>query len=420
MTLRNRATFALLALAAIFFLCAPEIALATSPRPNELDQAVNALSDPTLLSHPASALIDSERATAAHRLERLMLPGWFIEFALQIIVLAYFWQSGLAARLRERLRRRFGNGFTMHFAFGAALGLIGRLAGLLPELYIYRVFRSMSLSDQLLRAWSADWIANTVVTMLVVGIVVAIVLWLVDRTHQWYLYAMAAIVVVSVGLAWVTPYVILPRFGHYADLPPKIAQDARALEQRAHVDVPIFEHVDDRTHLGEAYVNGLGSSQRIIVSDAVVQAYTPREIRYILARELGFIAMGGPLRVALLDAVFVIVGIALAVGVADRIGFRRDDDPVARLALLGALLGLMYLLIAPIDNAMLRSLSADTERYAIALVNDRPAAVRSIVRNSDQRLDSVCVTGLAEMLRQQVQDPAHAVEIANGVPSGCR
>ncbi|MBV8636912.1 MAG: M48 family metalloprotease [Candidatus Eremiobacteraeota bacterium] len=391
-----------------------------SPRPNALDQAVNALSDATLLSHPASALVDSARAEAADRLMHLMLAGWFVTFALQIVVLAYFWQSGLAARVRDRLRRRFRNEFVVRFLFGAVLALVGRAAGLLPELYIYRVQRAMSLSDQLLRAWAADWIANTIVTMIVVGIAVAIVLWIVDRTHQWYIYLLVAIVLASAGLSFIEPYVVLPRFGHYAEIPPEYRADAASLEARAHVKVPLLEHVDDRTHLGDAYVNGLGPSQRIVISDSIFQASSRREIRYVLARELGFIAIGGPLRIAVADAVFVIVGVALAVAIADRIGFRRDDDPMVRLALLGALLGLMYLAIVPFNNTMLRSLSWASEEYALTLTHDPAAAVRSIVRNADERLDAACVTGAANIFRQEILDPAHAVETANHVPSGCR
>jgi STE24 endopeptidase len=392
--------------------------LAVSPRPNALDQAVNALSDATLLSHPASALIDSARAAAADRLLHLMVPGWLVTFALQILVLAYFWQSGLAARLRDRLRRRFENEFVVRFFFGAALGLVGRLAGLIPDLYIYRVQRSMSLSDQLLRAWAADWIVNTIVTMIVVGIVVASVLWLVDRTHQWYIYTILAIVVASIGVTFVTPYFVLPRFGHYADIPAHYQSDATKLEARTNVHVPIFEHVDDRTHLGDAYVTGLGPSLRIVTSDALFQASSAREIHYAIARQLGFIAINGPIRVALGNAVFVIVGIALAVAVADRIRFRRDDDPVARVALVGALLGVMYLLIVPFYSAMQRSLSRASEAYALDITRDPAPAVRHIVRGAEQELDSVCVTGVAKMFRQS-QDPAHAVEVANHVPSGC-
>lgn len=391
-----------------------------SPRPNALDQAVDALTDATLLSHPASALVDSARAAAADRLMHLMLAGWFVTFALQIVVLAYFWQSGLAARVRDRLRRRFRNEFAIRFFFGMVLGLVGRAAGLLPDLYIYRVQRSMSLSDQLLRSWAADWIANTIVTMIVVGIVIAAVLWLVDRTHQWYLYLLFAIGVASLGVSFISPYVVLPRYGYYAEIPAEYRAEAAALEARAHVKVPLIEHVNDHTHLGDAYATGLGPSQRIIISDAIFQASSRREIDYAIARELGFIAIGGPLRVAIADAIFVIIGIAFAVAIADRIGFRRDDDPIARLALLGALFGVMYLAIVPFNNTMLRSLSWASEEYALALTRDPAPAVRSIVRNADERLDSVCVTGAANTFRQEIQDPAHAVETANHVPSGCR
>ncbi|HET9030338.1 MAG TPA: M48 family metalloprotease [Candidatus Aquilonibacter sp.] len=394
--------------------------LGASPRPNALDAAVNAIPVSALLSRPASALVDLARASAADRLVHLMLPGWFVAFALQIVVLAYFWQSGMAARLRDRLRRRFESEFIVRFAFGAALGLIGRLASLLPELYIYRLERSMSLSDQLLRGWAIDWMANTVVTMLLAGIVVTIVLRLVDRTQLWYAYTIGCIIAGSIVLAFLQPLVVLPRFGHYEPLPEPYAADAQRLEAAAHLSVPILVHVNDRSHLESSVVTGLGPTQRIILTDAVLQASTRAEVRFVVARQLGYVASGAPFRIALFDGLFVVFGIALAIAVADRIGFRRDDDPVARLALVGALLGIMYLIVVPMDNAMLRSMSKQSEHYALGLANDRAAAVRNIIRTADQRLESVCVTGAAQLFTQQVLDPAQAVQMANGIPSGCK
>jgi hypothetical protein len=151
----------------------------------------------------------------------------------------------------------------------------------------------------------------------------------------------------------------------------------------------------------------------------LVRASTERELRYLMAKELGFIQLGGPLRVALFNALFAVLGIALAVAIADRIGFRRDDDPLARLALLGALVGVVYLAIAPIDNGLLRTMSLESERYAIDLTGDRAAAVRSILRTADERLDPVCAKGPSVVFLGRIEDPAVAVNLANNVPAAC-
>ncbi len=404
--------------AAAFF-ALPHAAHAAAPRPNELDRAVNAISDATLLAHSARDLIDPDRAAAAAHYADLTLPGWFATILLQILVLAYFWQSGFAARLRDWLRWRTRSRFAMRLYFGAALGLIARLASVLPDLYTYRVSRIMSLNDELLRSWAADWVVNTAITMLLAGIVVAVALWLVDLTPLWYLYLIGAILAVNVALGFAGPFIVLPHFGAYTPLHPQQQRIVNALEARAGEHVDVLEHVNDRSHLGYAYVTGLGDSSRIIVADGFIDGSSPREFAYGIAQQLGYIRIGGTWRVVIGDAVFTILGIAFAVGIADRIRFRRDDDPLARIALVAALMGVAFLIIVPLDNAMLRSLDEASERYALALTHDRAAAVRSIVRMADQRLDDVCQKGLTTMFLGRTLDPSRAVRVANGVPDGC-
>ena len=392
---------------------------AMSSRPDALDLRIDAMPDAYLLHHSARELLDPQRQAAATHLWHLMFPGWFASIAAAVIALAYFWQSGLAARMRDQLSRRFHQVYVVRFLFGAGLALVARLATLLPEFYIYRVQRSVGLSDQLFRAWGTSWLVNTALAMVSLGIAVAIVLWIVDRTHQWYLYLIGAFLVASVLLTTFGSYIVLPHFGYYGPLPPNLAIVSADLATRAKVNVPIVEHIDERSRIGDVHENGLFFTERVIVGDTVVKASTERELRYLIAKELGYIALGGPLRIALFNALFAVLGIAIAVAIADRIGFRRDDDPLARLALVGALVGLVYLIIAPLDNGLHRSLSLESERYAIALTGDRAAAVRSIVRTADQRLDALCASGLSAAFLGRIEDPAVSVELANNVTANC-
>ena len=413
----NLALVVVLALA--FVLAAFGAAHAAANRPNAIDFRIDRVTNATLLSSPATALVDPERQVAARRLERLMLPGWFASIVVPIVALAYFWQSGLAARLRDRLRRGRGSEAAVRFQFGAGLGLIAAIAALLPEFYIYRIERTMGLSDQLLRAWGSDWLINTLVSMVATGVVVVVVLWLVDRTHQWYLYAIAIIFAVSYVLVFAKPFIISPLLDRFAPLPASAGAVARELETRAKLDVPIAMEIRSRTHLGTAYVEGMGPSKRIVLGDAVLAVSSIPELRYIIAYELGYIGSGAPFRLALLNALCVVFGAAVAVAVADRIGFRRDDDPVSRLALVAALLGVVYLVVLPINNAALRRIERLDAQYALTLTGERAGAVRTIVRGSDQALHNVCPNVLQKLFMERVDDASTRITAINGVPSGC-
>src|SRR5665213_1140432 len=153
------------------------VASAAFERPNQLDHRVDAISAHALLTQPASQLVDPARQAAAGRLARLTLPGWVLMALFKAAALAYFWRSGAAAELRDRLRRRMRAPWVVRFAFGAALALIARVAALLPAFYLYRVERVMDLSVALTRVWGMFWIAHTVLAMLIAGAIAAVVLW---------------------------------------------------------------------------------------------------------------------------------------------------------------------------------------------------------------------------------------------------
>ena len=392
-------------------------AWAADSRPNGLDRRVDAISSAQLETMPAARLVDSDRQAAAERLARWMVPGWLASIVFQIVALAYFWQSGAAAKLRDRLRRNAMSEMSVRFLFGASLALIARLAALVPGFYLFRVGRVMGLSDLLLRTWSLNWLFNTLVAMAIAGVVASVVLWLVDRTHQWYLFTMAAIVAGSFAITFAAVNVNVPAI---ENAPAGVANLARSLEGRALVAVPVVvDRRSLRSHIGSASVVGLGPTTRIVVDDSLVAGETLPELRFTLAHEIGEITAHDPVRTAVLNALLVIFGVALAVFVADRIGFRRDDDPVARLALVAALLGCVYLLAAPLDNAALQHMSSAADRYAVALTGDKDGAIRAVVRSADQSLDQVCPDVLARLFLETSSPVGARVASFNGVPSGC-
>ncbi len=81
---------------------------------------------------------------------------------------------------------------------------------------------------------------------------------------------------------------------------------------------------------------------------------------------------------------------ALAVLLSDRIGFRRDDDPLARLALVGTFLGIAVLLLYPAFNAVERGVEWRIDGVALGVLADRSAGVRLFVRRADDDLIALC------------------------------
>ena len=126
-----------------------------------------------------------------------------------------------------------------------------------------------------------------------------------------------------------------------------------------------------------------------------------------------------PLSIALIEGGIIIVFAAIAVGLADRIRFRRDDDPLSRLAIVGSLLALVYIAAVPVRNAALRYYDFGADSYAVAITHDPAAAVRAIVRNSDERMEEVCPEWSAMLFLYTAPGAGSRVAAINHVPSGC-
>lgn len=373
-------------------LVAGGIALAaTAGRPNALDRLVDAMPAAQLLSQPPSVLVDSERSSAASRLEAIRAPLWLVMVALQIIVLAYLWRSGAAARLRDWLRLRTHNEFVTRFCIGAVLTIAAKIAAFVPQYVEYRALRSMTLVNVLSFGFLRSWAGGTLIAAIIGGLLVACVLWLADRTHQWYLYTIAGIFAITLGLAYLNPFAVAPVFARYTPLPAGTAKVLDDVQRTAHTNIPaVEEHISSRTKTGAAYVTGLAGSARIVLSDTILQGSQPAELRFVMFREVELAQTHVPFREGIAQALAVIFSIALAILIADRIGFRRDDDEVSRIALVGSLLVATSVIVLPFYYAFERRLDREADAYAIAQTHDRAAAVRYLVRRADQDLLNLC------------------------------
>lgn len=396
----------------------PASASAASNRPNGLDRHVSSLTNLQLLTQPATQLVDQTRQLAAERLVRFAEPVWFFLILCVILALGYFWRSGHAAALRDRLRRAIGNEFLVRFYFGAIIGLVGDLASLPGQFVQYRLLRVEGLSLELGTVWAAHWLIGLIALMIAIGLIAAIALWLADRSHQWYVVVAFGVFAISFGIAFAKPYTM-----KFLTIPASrpVAARLQALELRAgSPDLAVFTRSSSRrSEEGDASASGIGPSRRIVLGESLLAGASTGEVAFTVAHELGHLADGDPLRLAIFDAVVFIVISALAVLIADRIGFRRDDDPVSRLALVGALIGCMYLLAQPAIHAYSRHLETRADAYALALTHDPASGVRSLVRFSDQGLRVVCPDVFSGWYFATHPSIAHRVAAFNHVPEAC-
>jgi STE24 endopeptidase len=195
-------------------------------------------------------------------------------------------------------------------------------------------------------------------------------------------------------MAFLEPVLIAPLYNHFVALPADapVRAPMLALARKAGVgDAPIMISDESRrTSTAIADIAGFGPTKRIVLSDALLENATTGEVLFLTARELGHYAHTDDFRLSLFWTFLFITCTALAVVISDRVGFRRDDDPLARLALVLGFLGLLGLIATPIYNGYSRNIESRADAYALALTHDRVSAVRAYVRIADETLAPLC------------------------------
>jgi STE24 endopeptidase len=393
---RAARVFARLAVLAGFLLVAffahPQAARADNPY---LESRVSSIPNASLLKSDPSALVDPRRQQVAT--SHAAIARWlsFAGIALPALALLYLWRSGNAARLRDALSRALGNRVAMRFCFGAVVASVAAVAAFPASLAAYRVAVSYQVTRQPPAAWATDTLGTWLLAAVVVGALTAFVYTLVERTRLWYLYAALGLFAFALAARLVAPGLAAPFFSGGRDVAPggRAASAVSDLERKAAAgDVRVVVDADARSALATARIEGFGPNERIVLTQALVEDATPQEVTFVVARELGHHAHGDVFRLALAWALGFVLSVAVAVAVADRIGFRRDDDSISRLPLVGAIGALAVLAVLPLYNAYARRVEFDAVKYAIAIDGDRAGAVRAYVRLADEGLVSLCPT----------------------------
>ncbi|HTV72252.1 MAG TPA: M48 family metalloprotease [Candidatus Acidoferrales bacterium] len=402
------------------------VAAASSPasaHPSFADRRVSAIPDAALLSAPPQTLLDPRRQAVSLHLSAWTRPLFFAWAFSMIGMLFHLWNSGSAASMRDALRRRIRSPLLLRFVFGGALAGIVGLAQLPVAFVRYRVASVYDLTSEPIVAWLQDSLTTIVLDSLIAGLVVAAVMTAVAKTRLWYLYTAAGIVVFSFGLNFIQPVLIAPLYNSYRPLAAtsSLYRPIRTLEQRAGLgDAPIvIDNQSRQTDVINANVAGFGSTRRIVVSDNLIENATPREIFFILSHEMGHSVHGDILRLTLVGTGLLLLVATIAVTIADRIGVRRDDDPLSRLALVGALLGIAALIAYPVFNSYSRKVEARADAFGVALTGDRAAAVRTFVRFADEGLAPYCPPALVRAYFYDHPPVGSRIAAALGRPDPC-
>ena len=241
---------------------------------------------------------------------------------------------------------------------------------------------------------------------LVFGIVITAVLPLLSLAwgfmerspRRWWLWLAVGTLPVALVGALFEPIVFDPLFNKFTPLHDEVLRgEILTLASRAGIPGRNVYQVDmsKRTNKINAYVNGFGASQRIVLWDTMLQTMNQDEILFVMGHEMGHYALGHVWKfIAVLGVgAFVAFGlVALLVrGLLRAFGSMwgvTSVGDIASLPLLAAMLTVVSLLALPALNAVSRRDEHAADVYGLEITRDNDAAARALLKlGRDNRSD---------------------------------
>jgi STE24 endopeptidase len=324
-------------------------------------------------------LHNSETLNAVRNWIFFMSGPW--EWLIYFILLT----SGLARSWREALERL---NLPIYVRFPAYVLLINAVSFLLYfplRVVSYNMSKAYGITTQPVPSWLRDKLLGFGISYLTMLIVSAVAFWLISRGGRWWIKLWLISIPFTLFMMYVQPVVIDPLYNHFTKLSnPQLEQ--RILDLATKADIPahrVYEvDMSTKTNAMNAYVNGIGSSLRIVLWDTTLKQLDEKEILLIMAHEMGHYVMHH----LEWSAVGAIVSSGFMLGIGAWLyrfivrkrgaawGIRSLSDMTA-LPLILLMLSVLSFVSLPITNLVSRHAEASADQYAMRLIGSAEGSV---------------------------------------------
>lgn len=350
-----------------------------------------------LLLMPVSALAQSERvqvpepsdtALAYHQSGNVI---WVANTIWGLLVPAAFLWTGFSARMRGWATRIGRKWFFAVAVYWLIFTLVSTVIDL-PRVYYEGFVRehAYGLSNQTPGKWASDQAASLAITLVIGSLVLWIPYLLIARSpRRWWLYTAMAAIPFIVLIQLITPIWIDPLFNKFGPMKDKALEtQLLQLADRAGIEGGrVFEVAkSEDTKALNAYVNGFGSTLRIVLWDTITKAMDRPQLLAVMGHEMGHYVLNHIwqlMAVAILSILVLLYAVyrlsgALIARHSARFGFTSLAD-VASLPLILLLASAVGLVVDPLTLAFARHVEHEADRFTLELTHDNHALGTALV-----------------------------------------
>jgi len=236
----------------------------------------------------------------------------------------------------------------------------------------YVVEHRYSLSNQSLSNWISFFLKRAVLSFLFsLALLAGLYFFIWSYSGSWWFLAWAGYAVVSVVIGKIFPVFIVPLFYRYDPITDEGLKE-RIFGMARRYAMPVENvyslNLSKTTKKANAAFMGMGKTRRVVLSDTLLDKFSPDEIETVVAHELGHYRH----RDIVKQLVFGMTASAAAFwlafrtfsGVAESAGLAGSGD-IAALPLLFLIFYLFSLVLTPAQSAFSRWLERAADRFSL-------------------------------------------------------
>jgi Zn-dependent protease with chaperone function len=333
---------------------------------------------------PQGYTLSPERAAQASAFARTRRRVYFLDFAWGLLVLLGLLRWRVSVTFREWAERFSRYRFLQAAIFTPALLVTLQIADLPFGAARHSLSARYGLSIQGWPSWFWDWAKGTLLE-LGLGVFVVGLLYAVMRRspRRWWFYAWLGSLPIIFFLVFISPWLVDPLFFEFKPLAPNHPELAAQMERvvrRAGADIPqshmYVMNASSKLNALNAYVTGLGASQRVVVWDTTIARLPTPELLSVFGHEMGHYVLGhvrsGVIFAAGLLFAGLFAGFYLLQWVVGRWGRGwglRGMEDWASLPVLLLVLSLLGFLATPAANAYSRHIEHEADQYGLEVLH---------------------------------------------------
>lgn len=295
--------------------------------------------------------------------------------------------TGFSAKLSKFSERVGKNMFLIVGIYGILYNFIDSLVNFPLEYYGgYIQSHTFGFSHQPFSSWMRNYSVNF---LLNTG-AIFLLLWIPYRfikKHpvKWWIYTGITIIPVTIFMYIAQPVVIDPLFNRFKPIENKeMERSLVQLTEKANIKECKVLEIDKSkdTSMINAYMTGIGKSKRIVLWDTAIKKLDLRELRFVMAHEIGHYVLGHIKKSIFIEIIAIFIVLYIISKVAPilikkyrrRFKFRKLSN-AASYPLAIIIINFCLLFIIPSANAYSCYMERQADTFAIEITKDNEAAV---------------------------------------------